>query len=151
MIVVWFLANFPGPPAGATDPAINYSLAGVIGHWLQPLLAPIGFNWQMTVALIPGFAAREVAVAVLGTVYAVGGDAAPGALATSLAHHWSIATGLSFLAWYIFAPQCVSTLGVIKRETNSWKWPLVAFGYMTALAYVAAFATYQIAAAGGLG
>ncbi|MDB5443291.1 MAG: ferrous iron transport protein [Phenylobacterium sp.] len=151
MIVVWFLANFPGPPRGATDPAINYSLAGLIGHWLQPGLAPIGFNWQMTVALIPGFAAREVAVAVLGTVYAVGGEASPGALATSLAHHWSIATGLAFLAWYIFAPQCVSTLGVIKRETNSWKWPLIAFGYMTALAYLAAFATYQIARASGLG
>jgi ferrous iron transport protein B len=151
MIVVWFLANFPGPPAGATGPAINYSLAGVIGHWLQPGLAPIGFNWQMTVALIPGFAAREVAVAVLGTVYAVGGQTSPGALATSLAHHWSIATGLAFLAWYVFAPQCVSTLGVIKRETNSWTWPLVAFGYMTALAYIAAFATYQIAAASGLG
>jgi ferrous iron transport protein B len=151
MIVVWILANFPGPPLGATGPAINYSLAGVIGHWLQPGLAPIGFNWQMTVALIPGFAAREVAVAVLGTVYAVGGDNAPGALATSLAHHWSIATGLAFLAWYIFAPQCVSTLGVIKRETNSWKWPLIAFGYMTALAYLAAFATYQIARVSGLG
>ncbi|MDB5417325.1 MAG: ferrous iron transport protein [Phenylobacterium sp.] len=151
MIVVWFLANFPGPPRGATDPAINYSLAGLIGHWLQPGLAPIGFNWQMTVALIPGFAAREVAVAVLGTVYAVGGEASPGALATSLAHHWSIATGLAFLAWYIFAPQCVSTLGVIKRETNSWKWPLIAFGYMTALAYLAAFATYQIARTSGLG
>jgi ferrous iron transport protein B len=151
MIVVWFLANFPGPPAGATGPAINYSLAGVIGHWLQPGLAPIGFNWQMTVALIPGFAAREVAVAVLGTVYAVGGQASPGALATSLAHHWSIATGLAFLAWYVFAPQCVSTLGVIKRETNSWRWPLIAFGYMTAMAYVAAFATYQIARVSGLG
>jgi ferrous iron transport protein B len=151
MIVVWFLANFPGPPAGATGPAINYSLAGVIGHWLQPLLAPIGFNWQMTVALIPGFAAREVAVAVLGTVYAVGGEGSPGALATSLAHHWSIATGLAFLAWYVFAPQCVSTLGVIKRETNSWRWPLITFGYMTGLAYLAAFAVYQLARGAGLG
>jgi len=151
MIVVWFLANFPGPPAGATGPAINYSLAGVIGHWLQPLLAPIGFNWQMTVALIPGLAAREVAVAVLGTVYAVGGDTAPGALATSLAHHWSIATGLAFLAWYVFAPQCASTLGVIKRETNSWRWPLITFGYMTALAYLAALAVYQLAVGAGLG
>jgi len=151
MIVVWFLANFPGPPAGATDPAINYSLAGVIGHWLQPLLAPIGFNWQMTVALIPGFAAREVAVAVLGTVYAVGGENAPGALATSLAHHWSIATGLAFLAWYVFAPQCVSTLGVIKRETNSWRWPLITFAYMTGLAYIGAFVVYQLARSAGLG
>jgi len=117
---------------------------------IQPALAPIGFNWQMTVALIPGFAAREVAVAVLGTVYAVGGGNAPGTLATTLAHHWSIATGLAFLAWYVFAPQCVSTLGVIKRETNSWRWPLVAFGYMTAMAYVAAFVTYHVAAGFGL-
>ena len=150
MIVVWFLANFPASPPGATGPAINYSLAGTIGHVIQPALAPIGFNWQMTVALIPGFAAREVAVAVLGTVYAVGGGNAPGTLATTLAHNWSIATGLAFLAWYVFAPQCVSTLGVIKRETNSWRWPLVAFGYMTAMAYVAAFVTYHVAAGFGL-
>jgi ferrous iron transport protein B len=152
MIVVWFLASFPGAPAGATDPAINYSIAGRIGHLIQPVFAPIGFNWQMIVALIPGFAAREVAVAALGTVYAVGSaDTQPGLLASTLAHHWSIATGLSFLAWYIFAPQCASTLGVIKRETNSWKWPLVAFGYMLALAYLAAFATYQLAVLAGLG
>ena len=151
MIVVWFLANFPAAPAGAAGPAINYSLAGKIGHVIQPALAPIGFNWQMTVALIPGFAAREVAVAVLGTVYAVGGGGAPGTLATTLARHWSIATGLSFLAWYVFAPQCVSTLGVIRRETNSWKWPLIAFGYMTGLAYLAAFATYNVARGFGLG
>jgi len=111
MILVWFLSSFPGAPAGALDPAINYSLAGRIGHFIQPALAPIGFNWQMTVALIPGFAAREVAVAALGTVYAIGNaDASPGALATTLQHHWSIATGLSFLAWYVFAPQCASNL-----------------------------------------
>jgi ferrous iron transport protein B len=152
MIVIWFLSSFPGAPAGATDPAINYSIAGRLGHLLQPLLAPIGFNWQMTVALIPGFAAREVAVAALGTVYAIGSaDAAPGTLATTLAHQWSIATGLSFLAWYVFAPQCASTLGVVKRETNSWRWPLVMLGYMTALAYVASLVVYHIAVASGLG
>jgi ferrous iron transport protein B len=152
MVLVWFLSTFPGPPAGATGPAIDYSFAGILGHWIQPLLAPIGFNWQMTVALIPGFAAREVAVAALGTVYAIGNaDAAPGALATTLAHHWSIATGLSFLAWYVFAPQCASTLGVVKRETNSWIWPAVMLVYMTALAYIAAFITYQTAVAAGLG
>jgi ferrous iron transport protein B len=152
MIIIWFLSSFPGAPAGATDPAINYSIAGRLGHLLQPLLAPIGFNWQMTVALIPGFAAREVAVAALGTVYAIGNaDSAPGTLATLLAHHWSIATGLSFLAWYVFAPQCASTLGVVKRETNSWLWPLVMLVYMTALAYAASFAVYQGAVAAGLG
>jgi len=152
MILVWFLSSFPGAPAGATDPAINYSLAGRIGHLLQPLLQPIGFNWQMTVALIPGFAAREVAVAALGTVYAIGNaDASPGALATTLQHHWSIATGLAFLAWYVFAPQCASTIGVVKRETNSWIWPAVMLVYMTALAYVAALIVYQVARASGLG
>jgi ferrous iron transport protein B len=152
MILVWFLSSFPGAPAGATDPAINYSLAGRIGHFIQPALAPIGFNWQMTVALIPGFAAREVAVAALGTVYAIGNaDAAPGALAATLQHHWSIATGLAFLAWYVFAPQCASTFGVVKRETNSWFWPGVMLVYMTSLAYVAAFIVYQVARASGLG
>jgi ferrous iron transport protein B len=152
MILVWFLSSFPGAPAGAADPAINYSLAGRIGHFIQPALAPIGFNWQMTVALIPGFAAREVAVAALGTVYAIGNaDAAPGALAATLQHHWSIATGLSFLAWYVFAPQCASTFGVVKRETNSWLWPAVMLVYMTALAYLAAFIVYQLARASGLG
>jgi len=152
MILVWFFSSFPGAPAGATDPAINYSLAGQIGHLIQPLLAPIGFNWQMTVALIPGFAAREVAVAALGTVYAIGNaDASPGALATTLSHHWSIATGLSFLAWYVFAPQCASTIGVVKRETNSWLWPAVMLIYMTALAYLAALVVYQVAKASGLG
>jgi ferrous iron transport protein B len=106
----------------------------------------------MTVALIPGFAAREVAVAALGTVYAVSAtDAAPGMLASMLAGPWSIATGLSFLAWYVFAPQCASTLGVVKRETNSWRWPLVMLAYMTGLAYLASFVTYRLAVAAGLG
>jgi ferrous iron transport protein B len=152
MIVIWFLSSFPGAPAGATEPAINYSIAGRLGSLLQPLLAPIGFNWQMTVALIPGFAAREVAVAALGTVYAIGNaDSSPGTLATMLAHHWSIATGLSFLAWYVFAPQCASTLGVVKRETNSWRWPIVMLVYMTALAYLASLVVYHAAVAAGLG
>jgi ferrous iron transport protein B len=152
MILVWFLSTFPSPPPGATGPAIDYSLAGRLGHLLGPLLAPIGFNWQMTVALIPGFAAREVAVAALGTVYAIGdADANVGALATQLAQHWSLATGLSFLAWYVFAPQCASTLGVVKRETNSWRWPIVMFAYMTALAYLASFVVYHAAVALGGG
>jgi ferrous iron transport protein B len=151
MIAVWFLSTFPGAPAGATAPAIEYSFAGMIGHAVQPLLAPIGFNWQMTVALVPGFAAREVAVAALGTVYAISDPGSGGMLATTLAHHWSLATGLSFLAWYVFAPQCASTLGVVKRETNSWLWPLVMLVYMTGLAYLAAFIVYQAAVALGGG
>jgi ferrous iron transport protein B len=152
MVIVWVLSTFPGPPPGAAGPAIDYSLAGKIGHAIQPAFAPIGFNWQMVVALIPGFAAREVAVAALGTVYAVGdAEANVGALGARLAEHWSLATGLSFLAWYIFAPQCAATLGVVKRETNSWGWTAVMFGYMLALAYLASFAVYHTAVALGAG
>jgi ferrous iron transport protein B len=152
MVLVWFISTYPIAPPGATGPAIDYSLAGVMGRWIQPVFAPIGFNWQMTIALIPGMAAREVAVAALGTVYAVGGtDASTTSLAAILHHQWSLASGLAFLAWYVFAPQCMATLGVVQRETNSLKWPLIMFGYMVTLAYIAAFITYQVAAACGAG
>ncbi len=145
MIVIWALASVPLPPPGATGPAIDYSFAGMIGHALQPLMAPIGFNWQLVVALIPAMAAREVVVAVLGTVYAVGGEGAGGSLAHALSQHWSMPTALALLAWFVFAPQCMSTLSVVRRETNSWKWPLVMFSYMSVLAYAAAFATFHVA------
>jgi ferrous iron transport protein B len=150
MVLIWFLSTVPGKPAGAAGPAIDYSFAGIIGHALQPLLQPIGFSWQMSVALIPGMAAREVAVGALGTVYAVSGENV-GALGSTLANHWPLASALSFLAWYVFAPQCASTLAVVKRETNSWRWPLIMFGYMVTLAYVASFITYRIALALGAG
>ncbi|WP_309628508.1 ferrous iron transporter B [Brevundimonas sp.] len=152
MILVWAASTFPYPPEGATLPAIDYSFAGMIGHALEPLFAPIGFNWQMVVALVPGMAAREVAVAALGTVYSVADAEAVGSLlGATLAAQWSLATGLSFLAWYVFAPQCVATLGVVKRELNSWKWMWVMVVYMFALAYLASFATYRIAVALGGG
>ncbi|MDP3591839.1 ferrous iron transporter B, partial [Phenylobacterium sp.] len=152
MILIWVLSTFPYPPEGATQPAIDYSFAGMIGHAIQPLLAPIGFNWQMSIALVPGMAAREVAVAALGTVYAIGdAENNVGALGTALANHWSLATGLSFLAWYVFAPQCAPTLGVVKRETNSWRWPVIMFVYMVALAYTASFIVYHTAVALGGG
>ena len=152
MVLIWFLASFPLPPAGATDPAINYSFAAMLGKALEPLLTPIGFNWQIAVALIPGMAAREVAVAALGTVYAIeGGKEAADQIGQVLATKWSLATALSLLAWYIFAPQCASTLAVIRRETGSWKWMAITFGYMLALAYAASLATYNIAYALGAG
>ena len=152
MVLVWFLSTFPGPPADATLPAIDYSFAGRLGHFLEPVFAPIGFNWQMVIALIPGMAAREVAVGALGAVYAVqGAEEAVGALGGVLAAQWSLATALSFLAWYVFAPQCVATLGVVGRETNSWRWPLVMFFYLTALAYVGAFIVYRVSLALGGG
>ena len=152
MVLIWFLASFPQPPAGAVEPAINYSLAAIIGKALAPLLAPLGFNWQIAVALVPGMAAREVAVAALGTVYAIeGGKDAADQIGQVLATKWSVATALSLLAWYIFAPQCASTLAVIRRETGSWTWMAVTFGYMLVLAYAASFATYHIAFALGAG
>ncbi len=152
MVLIWFLASFPQPPAGAEGPAINYSLAAIIGKAIEPLLAPLGFNWQIAVALIPGMAAREVAVAALGTVYAIeGGKEAADQIGQVLATKWSLATALSLLAWYIFAPQCASTLAVIRRETGSWSWMAITFGYMFALAYAASLATYNIALALGAG
>jgi len=152
MVILWFLASFPAPPAGASGPAIQYSIAGMIGRGLEVIFAPLGFNWQISVALVPGLAAREVAVSALGTVYSMSGSSdLEGALSPIIAGSWSIATGLSLLAWYVFAPQCLSTLSVVKRETNSWRYPVLMAGYLFALAYVGSFATYHIAVALGAG
>jgi ferrous iron transport protein B len=124
----------------------------MIGHALQPVLEPIGFNWQIGVALIPGMAAREVAVAALGTVYAIeGGKEAAEQIGQELASKWTLATALAMLAWYIFAPQCASTLAMIRRETGSWKWMVITFTYMLTLAYAAAFLTWHVAVALGAG
>jgi ferrous iron transport protein B len=152
MVVIWFLCSVPQAPADAPEPAINYSLAAGIGKVIEPVLRPVGFNWQIDIALIPGMAAREVAVAALGTVYAIeSADADREALGSTLAAHWSLATAFALLAWYVFAPQCASTLGVVRRETNSWRWTVFLFGYMLALAYLAAFTTYHTAIALGAG
>ena len=153
-IVLWFLASYPAAPEGATQAAIRYSFAGQIGGWLEVALAPIGFTWQIAVALVPGMAAREVAVGALGTVYALS-DAGDGAMREQLgaliASHWSLATALSLLAWYVFAPQCFSTLAIVRRETNGWRYPLIMAGYLFALAYLASFITYRAALALGAG
>jgi ferrous iron transport protein B len=147
MILLWALSSFPGPPAGATGPAIEYSVAGMLGRGLQTIFAPLGFNWQICVALVPGLAAREVAVGALGTVYALSGSAehVDATLRPMIASSWSLATALSLLAWYVFAPQCLSTLATVRRETNSWRYPLIMAGYLFAMAYVASLITYQIA------
>ena len=146
MVILWFLSSYPAPPDGATGPAIQYSIAGWLGQALQHVFAPIGFNWQISIALVPGLAAREVAVGALGTVYsmsAAGGEVAD-ALSPVIAKGWSLATAYSLLAWYVFAPQCISTLAVVKRETNSWRYPILMATYLFVLAYVAAFATYRL-------
>ena len=149
MILVWFLSTFPGAPEGATHPPIYYSVAGMIGRALEFVFAPIGFNWQICIALVPGMAAREVAVGALGTVYALSqsGDDLAQSLTPIIAASWALPTALSLLAWYVFAPQCLSTLSVVRRETNSIRYPLLMAGYMFALAYVASFLTYRISMA----
>jgi ferrous iron transport protein B len=153
MVVLWFLSSYPAPPPDATAPAIEYSFAGTLGRGLEYLFAPIGFNWQICIALVPGLAAREVAVGALGTVYALSASEAgvEVALTPLIASSWSLATALALLAWFVFAPQCLSTLAVVKRETNSWRYPLIMAGYLFGLAYGAAFVTYRVALALGGG
>ena len=153
-ILLWFLLSFPAAPADATLPAIDYSFAGRIGHAMAVFFAPLGFNWQICIALIPGLAAREVAVASLATVYALSAaddDAAAQALTPLISDGWSLATALSLLVWYIYAPMCISTLATIKRETNSWKQMAFAAGYLFAAAWLASLVTYQVAVALGAG
>jgi ferrous iron transport protein B len=146
-VVLWLLASFPAPPEGATGPAIQYSFAGMVGRALAVVLAPIGFNWQIGISLVPGMAAREVMVGALGTVYALsatGTDTAT-SLTPLLAGTWSTATGYSLLAWFVFAPQCFSTLAAVRRETGQWRWPVIMATYLFALAYAASWVTYRIA------
>ncbi|MDY7537910.1 ferrous iron transporter B [Undibacterium sp. RTI2.1] len=147
MILLWFLSSFPGAPENATQPPIYYSIAGILGRMLEVIFAPIGFNWQICIALVPGLAAREVAVAALGTVYALSqsGDDLSNSLQPLIAHSWSVPTALSLLAWYVFAPQCIATLSVVKRETNTWRYPLLMAAYLFGLAYFASFVTYNVA------
>jgi ferrous iron transport protein B len=147
MVIVWFLSTYPAPPPGATEPAITYSIAGYIGRSLEVLFAPIGFNWQICIALVPGLAAREVAVGALGTVYSLSatGDDVAGALGPIISHAWALPTALSLLVWYVFAPMCLSTLAAVKRETAGWKIPLIQTGYLFALAYAASLLTYHAA------
>ncbi|HET6782313.1 MAG TPA: ferrous iron transporter B [Pseudoxanthomonas sp.] len=153
-ILLWFLLSFPAAPVDATMPAIDYSFAGRIGHAMTVVFAPIGFNWQICIALIPGMAAREVAVSSLATVYALSAaddDAAAQALTPLISDGWSLATALSLLVWFIYAPMCISTLATIKRETNSWRKMSFATLYLFALAYGASFVTYQVAVLLGAG
>ena len=147
-IILWVLVTFPAAPEGATGAAIDYSYAGMLGRWIQPIFAPLGFTWQMCIAMIPGLAAREVVVAALGTVYAVSAgseDAVQNALIPVVSQDWGLATAFSFLAWYVYAPMCLATLAVIRRETKSSKQTWIITAYLFALAYIFAFVVYRIA------
>ncbi|MBO9711158.1 MAG: ferrous iron transporter B, partial [Caulobacter sp.] len=153
-VLLWVLLSFPAAPVDASMPAIDYSLAGRIGHAMTAVFAPLGFNWQICIALIPGLAAREVVVSSLATVYALSAandDAAAQALSPLLQDGWSVATGLSLLVWFIYAPQCIATWAAIRRETGSWKTMAMAAGYLFALAYLASLLTYQVAVRLGAG
>jgi len=148
-ILLWVLVTFPQPPDHATMPAINYSLAGQLGHLIHPIFAPIGFTWEICIALIPAMAAREVVIAALGVIYAMSGD--ENIVTQSLLSQisgpdgWGLATGLSLLVWFIFAPHCLATLATIRRETGSWKQPVIMATYLFALAYIFSFITHQVA------
>jgi len=148
-IILWALALYPTAPEGATRPDIAYSFVGIIGGWLEVIFTPIGFNWEISAALVPGMAAREVAISSLGTIYSLAGseEMIEAGLVSVLNSAWSLPTALSFLTWFIFAPQCLSTIAVTRRETGGWKWPIFMVTYLFILAYIACFFVYQTASA----
>jgi ferrous iron transport protein B len=143
-IVLWAFASYPKPPAGSDLSPVDYSIAGRIGAALEHVFRPIGFNREISLALVPGLAAREVAVSALGTVYSLDGgeEEVARSLVERLRSAWTLPTALAFLAWFVFAPQCISTFAVTRRETNSWRWPVFMFAYLFAMAYAGAGFTY---------
>jgi ferrous iron transport protein B len=145
-VALWVLAYFPNNGQG-----LEGSYAGMIGQVLLPVFKPIGFNLEMVVALVPGMAAREAAVSSLGLIYSLGPvDETDTALQGLLAAQWTLPMALSFIAWYVYAPQCFATLATVRRETNSWKWTGFMFAYLVGLAYIASLATFWIATWAGL-
>ncbi|NJC34904.1 ferrous iron transport protein B [Sphingomonas jejuensis] len=152
-VLLWLLASFPRVPEGSPMTQSEYSVAGRIASGIEHVVRPIGFNHEIALALIPAMAAREVAVSAIATVYAIDApdeETATLALGERLAGRWSLPTALAFLMWFVFAPQCISTIAVTRRETNGWKWPTFMVVYLFGLAYLAAGATYWSAVALGL-
>jgi ferrous iron transport protein B len=150
-VLLWALASYPQAPGGVKQS--EYSIAGRIASGVETVVRPIGFNHDIALALIPAMAAREIAVSAIATVYAIDASDDPAAsqqLETRLSHAWPLPTALAFLAWFVFAPQCISTIAVTRRETNGWKWPAFMLGYLFAVAYIAAGATYWLATFAGL-
>jgi len=153
-VILWALLSFPKPPEGSDISPVEYSAAGRIAGGLNVIMEPIGFNRDISLALIPAMAAREVAVAALATTYSIDAGDDEEALEQSLGERlksdWSLPTALAFLAWFVFAPQCISTIAVTKRETNGWRWPIFMTTYLFVLAYAAAGITYWTAVGFGL-
>ncbi|QNA85782.1 ferrous iron transporter B [Sphingomonas sp. So64.6b] len=149
--LLWVLASYPVAPVGQRQS--EYSIAGRIASGIEVVVAPIGFNHDIALSLLPAMAAREAAVGAMATVYAIDNpedEAGQGKLSENLRGRWSLPTALAFLMWFVFAPQCISTIAVTRRETNGWKWPAFMVGYLFALAYIAAGATYWAAIGLGL-
>jgi ferrous iron transport protein B len=150
-IVLWALASIPQAHAGEKQSEV--SIAGHVATGIEKLVRPIGFNHDISLALLPAMAAREVAVSAIATVYSIDSpdsERSAARLEDNLRHRWPLPTALAFLAWFVFAPQCISTIAVTRRETNGWKWPLFMISYLFALAYIAAGLTYWTAVALGL-
>lgn len=145
-ILIWFISTFPLPPVNHINPAIYYTFAGYIGRGLEYIFSPIGFNWQISIALIPAFAARETAISALATIYNISGTTKNSIIEfnSTLSSNFSIASALSLLIWFAYAPQCILTLAVIRQETKSWKNTIISFSYMFIMAYTASLLTYQV-------
>ena len=151
-VVLWLLLSFPKPPEGSGISPVDYSIGGRIGHGIEYVVKPIGFNRDIALALLPAMAAREVAVSAIGTVYAIDDQDGSGTdrITDQIRGRWTLPTALAFLMWFVFAPQCISTIAVTRRETNGWKWPLFMVGYLFAAAYIMAGITYWLAIFAGL-
>ena len=148
-VIIWGLVTFPGPPENADKPAIHYSYAAMVGKTFEPVFRPLGFDWKITTALIPSFGAREVLVAAMGTVYAVEGEDTEdesfiGKLSEILAKNYSLATLMSLLIWFVFSPQCIATFGVMKKETNGYKMPIIFGAYTLTMAYGFSYITFLL-------
>lgn len=146
-MIIWGLVTFPAAPENATEPAINYSYAAKVGKTFEPIFRPLGFDWRITTALVPSFGAREVLVSSLSTVMAVEAsddEEAEKGLRALIANEFSFASMLALLVWFIYSPQCISTFAVLRKETSSYKMPLLFGAYTLSLAYVMSFITYLI-------
>ena len=142
MLVLWVLEYLPlhhGQP-----PAIDQSFAGSIGHVIEPVIRPLGFNWKIGIGLVASLAAREVIVGTLGEIYGMGSDTHGLDLQSALQHDLTLGGAVALLIFFAFAMQCISTIAVVRRETGGWKWPAIQFAYMTGLAYIGASIAFHV-------
>lgn len=142
MVVLWILAHVP--LANGHAPKIDDSVAGMLGHTIEPAIKPLGLNWKIGIGLITSLAARETIVATLGSIYGMDPEADKGGLEASLQHDLSLGGAVALMVFFAFAMQCISTIAVVRRETGGWKWPILQFSYMGVLAYIGAFVAFHV-------